>query len=166
MSIQQPAAEAAETAEAVEAVAAPPKDPPVDPRGPRFAAWVTTAVLVIVLLSGSAWLAAAQAAVFALGAFAGLRFSPYSAFYRAVVAPRLSPPGEREAAAPLRFAQGVGFAFAAVATIGFVTGLDPLGYVATAFALGAAALNAVFGICLGCEVYLRLPRRLQRALAA
>jgi hypothetical protein len=140
-------------------------DPPVDPRGPRFAAWITTAVLVAVLLSGSAWLAGAQAAVFALGAFAGLRFSPYSALYRAVVAPRLSQPREREAAAPLRFAQGVGFAFALVATVGFATGLGLLGVIATALALAAAALNAVFGICLGCQVYLRLPRRLQRALA-
>ncbi|MGH3990501.1 MAG: DUF4395 family protein, partial [Pseudonocardiaceae bacterium] len=36
-------------------------DPPVDPRGPRFAAWVTIAVLVIVLVTGSAVLLAAQA---------------------------------------------------------------------------------------------------------
>jgi hypothetical protein len=141
-------------------------DPPVDPRGPRFAAWTTTAVLAVVLLTGSAWLAAGQAAVFAIGAFAGLRFSPYAALYRTVVAPRLSPPTEREAAAPVRFAQGVGFAFAVVATIGFAAGLTALGLVTTALALAAAALNAIFGICLGCEVYLRLPRRLQRAMAA
>jgi hypothetical protein len=137
---------------------------PIDPRGPRFAAWVTTAVLIAVLLTGSAWLAAAQAAVFAFGAFAGLRFSPYGAFYRAVIAPRLPPPAQREAAAPVRFAQGVGFAFVAVAAAGFAAGLSPLGLVATAFALAAAALNAVFGICLGCEVYMRLPGALQRRL--
>jgi len=41
-------------------------DPPVDPRGVRFAAAVTTAVLVLVLVSGSAWLLAAQVVVFAL----------------------------------------------------------------------------------------------------
>jgi len=141
-------------------------DPPLDPRGPRFAAWVTTVVLAAVLLSGSAWLAAAQAAVFALGAFAGLRFSPYAAFYRVVVAPRLAPPTEREAAAPVRFAQGVGFSFAAVATAGFAAGLTVLGLAATSLALAAAALNAIFGICLGCAVYLRLPHRVRRVLAA
>lgn len=141
-------------------------DPPVDPRGPRFAAWVTTAVLVVVLLTGSAWLAAAQAAVFALGAFAGLRFAPYAAFYRLVLAPRLSPPTEREAAAPLRFAQGVGLAFTVVAVLGFGAGVAVLGLVATALALAAAALNAAFGVCLGCEVYLRLPQRLRRVLSA
>ena len=63
-------------------------DPPVDPRGVRFAAAVTTAVLVLVLVTGSAWLLAAQVAVFALGAFAGLRFAPYTAAFRLLVAPR------------------------------------------------------------------------------
>jgi ABC-type branched-subunit amino acid transport system permease subunit len=140
-------------------------DPPVDPRGPRFAAWVTTAVLVAVVLTGSAWLAWAQAAVFAIGAFAGLRYSPYPAFFRAVVAPRLRPPTEREPAAPVRFAQGVGFAFTLVAALGFALGLPALGLAAAAFALAAAALNAVFGVCLGCEVYLRLPTRLRHAPA-
>ena len=91
-------------------------DPPVDPRGSRFAAWVTTAVLVIVLVTGSAVLLAAQAVVFALGAFAGLQMHPYGMAYRAFVAPRLSPPTEREDPAPIRFSQGVGFALAAIGT--------------------------------------------------
>ena len=54
----------------------------VDPRGPRFAAWITTAVLAVTLLTSSGWLLAAQALVFALGAFAGLRYSPYPALFR------------------------------------------------------------------------------------
>lgn len=141
-------------------------EPPVDPRGPRFAAWLTSAVLAVVLVTASPWLAWAQTAVFAVGAFAGLRFAPYAALYRAVVAPRLAPPAERESAAPVRFAQGVGFAFMLAATICLTLGLTAAGLVATAFALAAAALNAVFGICLGCEVYLRLPNRLRRAFAA
>ena len=40
----------------------------VDPRGQRVAAALTAAVLAIVLLTGSAWLLAAQAGVFAAGA--------------------------------------------------------------------------------------------------
>jgi Domain of unknown function (DUF4395) len=141
-------------------------DRAVDPRGQRFAAALTSAVLIVVLLTASPWLAAAQAAVFALGAFLGLRYSPYTALYRSAIAPRLGPPAEREAAAPVRFAQGVGFIFAVVATIAFLAGVPLAGLIATAFALAAAALNAVFGICLGCEIYLRLPHRLRRALAA
>ncbi|MGH4006938.1 MAG: DUF4395 domain-containing protein [Pseudonocardiaceae bacterium] len=132
-------------------------DPPVDPRDPRFAAWVTTAVLVIVLVTGSAVLLAAQAMVFALGAFAGLQLHPYGLAYRTFVAPRLGLPTAQEDPAPVRFAQGVGLAFAVIGTIGYATGLTALGVTVTALALGAAFLNAAFGSCLGCKIYLRLP---------
>jgi uncharacterized protein DUF4395 len=127
--------------------------PPVDPRGARFAAALTTVVLVLVLVTGSAWLLAAQVAVFALGAFAGLRFAPYSAAFRVLVAPRIGPPRTREDAAPVRFSQAVGLVFAAVGLVGYATGLTALGIAATALALAAAFLNAAFGFCLGCELY-------------
>ncbi|SDC89971.1 DUF4395 domain-containing protein [Actinokineospora iranica] len=139
-------------------LAAQPSGRTVDPRGPRFAAWVTTAVLVAVLVTGWWPLLAAQAVVFALGAFAGPRHSPYSVLYRVLVAPRLAPTDEREDVAPLRFAQGVGFGFAVVGVLGYASGLVALGVVATAFALAAAFLNAAFGFCLGCEAYLLLNR--------
>jgi hypothetical protein len=150
----------------VPAAAPTATDPPVDPRGVRFAAALTTVVLAVVLLTGSGWLLAAQAAVFALGAFAGLRFAPFSVVYRLLVAPRLSPPTEREDAAPVRFSQLVGFVFAAVGTVGFVTGLTVLGVVATAFALAAAFLNAAFGFCLGCEMYVVIARFRSNKLGA
>lgn len=130
----------------------------VDPRGPRFAAWVTTAVLAIVLVTGWWPLLAAQAVVFAIGAFAGFGVAPYSIVYRRLVAPRLSPSSEREDTAPLRFAQGVGFGFAVVGVLGYATGVTPLGIVATACALAAAFLNAAFAFCLGCETYLLIRR--------
>lgn len=130
----------------------------VDPRGPRFAAWVTTVVLAVVLVTGWWPLLAAQAVVFAVGAFAGLHVAPYSVLYRRLVAPRLAPSGEREDTAPLRFAQGVGFAFALVGTLGYATGWAVLGIAATALALAAAFLNAAFAFCLGCETYLLIRR--------
>ncbi|MFB9923608.1 DUF4395 domain-containing protein [Amycolatopsis halotolerans] len=132
--------------------------PAVDPRGPRFAAIVTTVVLAVVLVTQWWPLLALQTVVFAIGAFVGLKPAPYSVLYRLVVAPRLGPPTEREDAAPLRFAQAVGFVFALVGTIGFATGVPPLGVVATAFALFAAFLNAAFNFCLGCQVYLLIKR--------
>ena len=134
----------------------------IDPRGPRLAAAVTTVVLAAVLVTGSGWLLAAQGVVFALGAFGGLRFAPYGVLYRRLVRPRLAAPGTLEATAPPRFAQGVGFVFAAVGAVGYLAGVDTLGVVATAFALMAAFLNAAFDICLGCEVHLRLVRLLGR----
>ena len=127
----------------------------VDPRGPRLGAGLTTVVLALVLATGSVWLLAAQAVVFALGS-AGR--SPYGVAYARLVRPRLGPPAELEDTRPLRFAQAVGLAFTlvALAALALPTGLVTL--VATAFALAAAFLNAAFGICLGCEVYLLLRR--------
>ena len=130
----------------------------IDVRGPRFGATVTTVVLVVVLATGSGWLLAAQALVFAVGAFAGLRRAPYGLLFARVVRPRLGPPTAFEDEAPPRFAQGVGVVFAVVGAVGYLAGVPALGIAATALALAAAFLNAAFGFCLGCEVYLVLVR--------
>jgi Domain of unknown function (DUF4395) len=135
----------------------------LDPRGPRFAAAVTTVVLVAVLVTGSGWLALAQAMVFALTA-ASPRRGPYGLLYRALVAPRLGPPAELEPAAPVRFAQLVGMAFTLVSTVGYLAGATVLGMVMAGFALAAAFLNAAFGRCLGCEAYLAFRRLTNRPL--
>lgn len=129
----------------------------IDPRGPRFGAAVTTLVLALVLVTGSPWLLAAQTLVFALGA---LDTAPYGLLFKKFVRPRLGPPKDLEDAAPPRFAQGVGMAFGIVGMIGFATGIVPLALGATAAALLAAFLNAAFGFCLGCEMYVTI-RRLQ-----
>ena len=132
----------------------------VDVRGPRFAATVTAVVLAVALVLGSGVLVAAQAVVFAVGAFAGLRYAPYGALFRAVVAPRLGPVREREPEAPPRFAQLVGLLFALVGAAGYLLGAPVVGAVATGLALVAALLNAVTGFCLGCELYLTARRAL------
>jgi len=125
----------------------------IDPRGLRFAAWTTSFVLGVVLLTSSAPLLAAQAAVFALGT--GGR-NPYALFWKRFL--QRTPPAELEDARPPRFAQLVGLVFAVVGVLGFVAGAPLLGLIATAAALSAAFLNAAFGICLGCELYLILTR--------
>ena len=127
----------------------------VDPRGPRVAAAITSLVLAGALLTGSVWLLVAQAIAFALGA--GHR-SPYAVVFRRLVRPRLGPPAELEDPRPLRFAQVVGLLFTLVALAGAALGWPVLTVAATATALAAAFLNAAFGICLGCEVYLLLRR--------
>ena len=62
----------------------------VDSRALRFAAAVTTVVLALVLVTGSVWLLAAQAVVFALGV---LGTSPYGMIFKGMVK---SPPKELE----------------------------------------------------------------------
>lgn len=134
----------------------------VDPRGPRFGAAVTTVVLALaIVLVGSTVgtvLIAWQTLVFALGAIVGLHAQPYGVFFRKVVRPRLAPPAELEDAAPPRFAQAVGLAFLVVALVAALVGATTVATIALAFALAAAFLNAVFGFCLGCEMFLLFKR--------
>lgn len=132
--------------------------PRIDPRGPQFGAAVTVALLALVLLTapspfGTAVLAL-QCALFALGAVCGVQRTPAAWLFATVVRPRLAPPTELEDPAPPRFAQAVGLGFAVIGLVGFGTGLEALGLVATGFALAAALLNAAFRFCLGCEMYL------------
>ena len=130
----------------------------VDVRGPRFAAWVTSAVLAVVLLTGNVALLAVQALVFATGALLGMRRHPYGVLFRVLVGPRLGPVREREPEPPLRFAQSVGLAFAVAGTVGYFLGAPLFGALATGLALAAALLNAAVGFCLGCELYLIVRR--------
>jgi len=131
----------------------------VDVRGPRFAAWVTTAVLLVVLVTSAFSTVAAtlilalQGVVFAIGAARGPRKHPYGLVFAKLVAPRISPISEKEPTPPLKFAQLVGFIFAVAGVAGFAFGAPLLGTIATGFALFAAFLNAAFGICLGCQIY-------------
>ena len=134
-----------------------------DPRALRFSATITTLVLALVLVTGSAWppaapvLLVAQALVFALGV---ANRSPYGMLFKALVK---SAPKETEDARPPRFAQGVGLVFAVAGLVGYLAGITPLALVATAAALLAAFLNAAFGFCLGCETYLLIRRLLPAA---
>ncbi|MCX5053363.1 MULTISPECIES: DUF4395 domain-containing protein [unclassified Streptomyces] len=130
----------------------------IDVRGPRFGAAVTTTVLAVVLITGSGWLLAWQTLAFALGAAGGVGRSPYGWLFRKAVRPRIGPPTEFESPEPPRFAQTVGLLFAGVGLVGYALGPSWLGLAATGAALAAAFLNAAFGYCLGCEMYLVVRR--------
>ena len=134
----------------------------IDPRGPRFTAAVTLAVFAVVLLAAPAPLGIALLAVqtvfFAIGAGRGVQHTPTAYVLRKLIRPRLAAPDHLEDPEPPRFAQSVGLVFAAVALVGYLADVTLLGQVAAGFALAAALLNAVFGFCLGCEMYLLIGR--------
>ncbi|TDW19100.1 DUF4395 domain-containing protein [Kribbella kalugense] len=132
--------------------------PQVDPRGLRFAAGVTTVLLALTLIFGSPWILAVQTLVFAVAVAFGVQASPYGQVFKRLIRPRLGRPKELEDAAPPRFAQLVGLAFAVVGLVGYLTGATVLGVVAVGFALVAAFVNAAVGLCLGCEAYLLIHR--------
>jgi len=173
----------------------------IDPRGPRFAATITSVLLLAALGFSLVGLSTAHAAFgwFAYQPLAGTGFdpgagwairsasvaeraldpgflllavvallflwgvawprtAPWGAVFRRFVRPHLAAPSELEDPRPPRFAQGVGLT---VVVIGL--GLHLLGVpwalpIASAAAFIAAFLNAVFALCLGCQLYLLLHR--------
>jgi uncharacterized protein DUF4395 len=142
-----------------------PEPAGIDPRGPRFTAGITAVLLLVVAVLGfggadlAAWLLlAALAALFAWGAFAGVRRHPFGLLFKRFVRPRLAPPDELEDPRPPTFAQGVGFAVTVVGVLLGAIGLPLAVPIAASLAFVAAFLNAVFGYCLGCQLYLLLVR--------
>jgi len=138
----------------------------LDPRGPRFTASVTAVLLAAALVvpdGVAAVLVAVQAAFFAVGIGFGVQRTPTGVVFRRLIRPRLAPPTELEDPTPPRFAQGVGLVFAAVALAGYLTGAVVVAQVAVGLALVAALINAIFGLCLGCELYLVGVRATRRA---
>ena len=130
----------------------------IDARGPRFSAALTTVVLALALVTGSAWVATFQAVVFAIGAINGPQFTPYAFIYRTLIKPRLKSQLRTEDVRPPQFAQSIGLLFALVALVGSATGASVVFTIAIAAALAAAFLNAAFDFCLGCQIYLLLAR--------
>jgi len=157
----------------------------IDPRGPRFAATITTVLLLAATFLGLIGISTArtdggisavnaatlvQRAIdpgFLLTVVIALLFlwsvlspatAPWGVVFRRFVRPRLAPPTELEDPRPPRFAQGVGLL---VVTIGLVLHLVGVPWalpIATAAAFIAAFLNAAFSFCLGCQIYLLLQR--------
>ena len=134
----------------------------IDARGPRYTAAITTVVLSAALITESNLIIGFQFAVFLSAVLFGLRRSVYGLIYRNLIQPRLSGPVPSENEAAPRFAQLVGALFAATALLGGLTGNTTVFLIATSFALGAAFLNAAFGLCLGCQFYLILLRAKSR----
>ncbi|MGC5222034.1 DUF4395 domain-containing protein [Micromonospora sp. DT81.3] len=151
----------------------------IDPRGPRFAASITAVLLlpaVLLALTGIATSAGMPAATAAQRAgdpgfpvlllIAGLFLwgvlspstHPYAVLFRRAVGPRLKPPTEWEDPRPPRFAQGVGLLVTGAGLLLHLAGVPWALPVAAAAAFVAALLNAAFGYCLGCELYLLLQR--------
>ena len=146
----------------------------IDPRGPRFTATITAVLLLIVIAIGlvspfgatvgaratepAFLLFAVLVLLFAWGAFAGVQRTPHAVVFRTLVRPRLAPPRELEDPVPPTFAQGVGFAITLIGAALHLAGVPFALVIAASAAFVAAFLNAVFGYCLGCQIYLLLAR--------
>ena len=133
-------------------------EPRLDPRGVRFSAALTSVVLALVLVSSSGWLAAAQAVVFGSARSPGCGSRPTACSTECCSRPGWVPPAEREDAAPVRFSQTVGLVFAVVAHGRLPVRAHRARARRHRVRAGGRPLNAVFGFCLGCEMYALLAR--------
>jgi len=145
----------------------------IDPRGPRFGAAITSVLLLGTVLLGlvgdtssalaerlvdPGFLALLVVALLFLWGVVSPRTAPWGVVYRRFVQPRLAPPTDLEDPRPPRFAQGVGLFVSAVGLALHLAGVPWALPIAAAAAFMAAFLNAVFGLCLGCMLYLLLQR--------
>ena len=126
---------------------------PIDPRGPRTNQAVLASALVLGFLAGQTWVVPTFALVLGLGAAFGPRWGPILRLYQSVIRPRLAPPRHLEDPRPPRFAAGVGVAFLVAASVAFVAGNAVVGWSLALVVAALAALAAVTGLCVGCEMY-------------
>lgn len=151
----------------------------VDVRAPRFAAWITAALLAVTIVlslvdftpggdfayvagyrpifTPAFWALLIVAFLFLWGVLSP-RTAPWGVAFRTLVLPRISPTSETEDARPPRFAQGVGLFVTAAGLVLHLLGVPYALTIAAAFAFVAAFLNAAFGVCLGCMMYLGIQR--------
>ncbi len=138
------------------------QDVQIDPRGYRVGAAITLAVALTSLLLGpnTAGLIAMAVltALFLPGAIVGPQATVQSWLFKRLIRPRLAPPAHTESFRPARFAQQMGLAMSAAALLLGLLNLGVGFYIFAALVTGASFLNAVFGFCLGCEIYLLLKR--------
>lgn len=136
----------------------------VDARAPRFTASVTAVVLATALAvatvnsRAAAAILAVQAVIFGIGALWGPLRHPYGRAFHSLIAPRLGPAAKLDAVAQLRFAQMLGFFFCVIGAAGFALGAPMVGWISAGFALFAAVMRSVFGICLGKGPYMLVCR--------
>lgn len=138
------------------------EDVRIDPRGYRFGAAVTLAVAVTALLLGAGTpgliAVAVLTALFLPGAIVGPQATLQAWLFKRLIRPRIGAPSETESYRPTRFAQQMGLAMAVAALVLGLLDIAAGFYVFTALITVASFLNAVFGFCLGCEIYLMLKR--------
>lgn len=129
----------------------------VDRNSMRAGAGISAVVLLVAFVLQWHLAVVAMAIALGMGSLLGLRYSPLGATYRLVKKTlRLGVPVEPEEEPPPRFAQTLGFAVLAVASIVFVL-TDATNGVAWGLTLIVAFLQgllAATGLCVGCEIYL------------
>jgi uncharacterized membrane protein len=130
----------------------------IDERAPRVNQTVVGLVSLLAVVTGWWWLLALLALQLALGLTFGRRWCLACVAYFELVQPRLGE-GRLEDARPPRFANMVGLAVLAGASLAYAGGFATVGGALGLLVAALALLAATTGFCAGCTAY-RLGYRL------
>jgi Domain of unknown function (DUF4395) len=130
---------------------------PVNEKAARVVAGVVLVEVVLILATGFYWLLIPLAYGFWARVLTGPTLSPLGFVAQRVIAPRLGPskpvPGP-----PKRFAQGMGAFMSTLALVLAFAGAGGAADVVLVLLLPAAALESIFGYCVGCRIFALLMR--------
>jgi hypothetical protein len=124
----------------------------IDARAPRFNQTIVATVSLIAVALGWWPLLGVLAAQIAVGLRLGRRYCLPCVLYFELVQPRFGE-GPLEDSRPPRFANLLGAIFLTIATIAFAAGATVVGAAFGLMVAALAALAAVTGLCVGCEMY-------------
>jgi hypothetical protein len=119
---------------------------------------VLMSVAALVFDEHVTWLLVLLAYGFVARVLTGPTMSPLGQFVTRFLTPRLGIAERPVPGPPKRFAQAMGVAFSVSALVLTLLGEYTAARVLLAMLLGAATLESVFGICLGCKVFAVLMR--------
>lgn len=132
---------------------------PVNELSARLVAAGVLVMALATLLFQQPWILIPLAYGFVARVLTGPTLSPLGQLVTRVVVPNLSLPEKYVAGPPKRFAQGIGATLSVTALmLHFAFGLTGAAYVLVAMIVVAAGLEAVFAVCLGCQLFALLMR--------
>jgi hypothetical protein len=129
---------------------------PVNDTSARVVATGVVLMSIAFLVTGNGLVLVPLTYGFLARVLAGPRFSPLGRLAVDVVTPRIKVDHKFVPGPPKRFAQGVGLAFSATASVLWLSGLHGAAQVTVAMLVFAASLEAALGFCLGCVIFGRL----------
>lgn len=153
-----PSSKRREGAEGVSPMELPRFPNPVNDTSARVVAAGVVTMAVVTVAADQPWMLAPITYGFAARVLAGPAFSPLGQLATRVITPRLHVRHRYMPGPPKRFAQAMGLAMSGLASALAAGGRRRGAYRVLKVLIGAAGLEAVLGVCLGCQVFRLLMR--------
>lgn len=126
---------------------------PVNETTARIVAAGAAVMGSIFVVGGNGWLLVPLTYGFTARVLFGPKISPLGRIATQIITPRIKVQHRFVAGPPKRFSQGVGVAFSGTASVLMLFGAETAARIVIAGLVGAAFLEAVFAVCLGCITF-------------